>query len=264
VAGLSTSLKIIWLASGILQLAILVLLAVRRNYRAVPTFAWYIGLNLAQAFIMLGVYSHYGFGSEQAYHTFWAIEVVIMIVQTLASTELLHRALQDYAGIWELTWRVILLAVMTTIVVAWASASSNDQWGLMVAHRGYHLTFAVAFVLCLLLIRRYAISIDTVYKILVSGFCLYSCGTIFADTLLKLQYVKQSKVYVEVWNYSELLLFIAVLVVWIVALRQPVRVRAQQPTIVGSATYEVMAPHVNAQLRAINDSLRKFFDKEAA
>ena len=61
-----------------------------------------------------------------------------------------------------------------------------------------------------------------------------------------------------------MLLFVAVLVVWIVALRHPVRVRAQQPTIVGSATYEVMAPQVNAQLRAINDSLRKFFDKEAA
>lgn len=263
-AGLSTFLKIIWLASAVLQLAILVLVVVRRNYRAVPTFTWYIGLNLAQAFIMLGVYSHFGFRSEQAYHTYWALEVIIMVVQTLASTELLHRALQDYPGIWELTWRVILVAVIATIGVAWATANSNDQWGLMAAHRGYHSIFAVAFVLCLLLIQRYAISIDMVFKILVGGFCLYSCGTIFADTLLKLQYVKQSKAYAEVWNYSELLLFVVVLVVWIVALRHPVRVRAQQPNFVGGAAYEVMAPQVNAQLRAINDSLRKFFDKEAA
>ena len=81
---------------------------------------------------MFGVYSHYGFRSEQAYHTYWALEVIIMVVQTLASTELLHRALQDYPGIWELTWRVILVAVIATMGVAWATANSSDQWGLMI------------------------------------------------------------------------------------------------------------------------------------
>ncbi len=262
-AGLSTSLKILWLASFILQFAILVLLVFRRNYRAVPTFAWYIGVNFAQVFIMLGVYSHFGFESKQSFLTFWAVEVVVMILQTLASTELLHRALQDYPGIWELTWRVILSAIVVVIVYAWITANSQDQWGLWAAHRGYYLTFAVAFVLCLLLIRRYAISIDPVYKMLVGGFCFYACGSIFADTLLKSQYLMKFKGYATVWNHAEMSLFLIVLVVWTVALRHPVRVPARSTNLAGGTPYEVMAPQVNAQLRAINDSLRKFFDKEA-
>jgi hypothetical protein len=264
VAGLSTSIKLIWLASALLQFAIIVLIAVRRNYWAVPTFAWYIGLNLAQAFIMAGVYSHYGFYSREAFRTFWGLEVVIMVVQTLASTELLHRALQDYPGIWELTWRVIFCAVAVVIVYAWTTANSKDEWGLMAAHRGYYLTFALAFILCLLLIRRYDITIDPVYKILVGGFCFYSCGSIFADTLLKTQYLHNFKAYAAVWNNLELLLFVAVMVVWIVALRKAVQVRAQKSPLVGGAAYEVMAPQLNAQLREINDTLQKFFDKEAA
>jgi hypothetical protein len=253
-----------WFASVGLQLTILVLVVVRRNYRAVPTFAWYIGLNVAQAIVMVAVYSHFGFYSAPAYRTYWTIEIIIMVAQTLASTELLHRALQDYPGIWELTWRVILLAIITTIGIAWATANSNDQWGLLTAHRGYYLTFAVAFVICLLLIRRYEISVDPVYKMLVGGFCFYSCGSIFADTLLKLQYLMKFKAYAEVWNSAEMWLFVIVLTVWIIALRHPVRAPAETPSYIDGPPYEVVAPQVNAQLRAVNDSLKKFFDKKAA
>jgi hypothetical protein len=262
VAGLSTSLKLIWLASGVLQFAILVLVVVRRNYRVLPAFAWYIALNLVQALILVGIYSHFGFHSASSFRLYWAGEVVIMILQTLASTEALHRALQDYPGIWELTWRVILLAIFAVIVYSWRAANRNDIWGLLTARRGYYLTFAVAFVGCLLLIRRYSVSIDPVYKMLVGGFCFYSCGSIISDTLLKSQYLQRFPRYGEVWNYSQLWVFLVVLVIWIIALRHPVRVRSQAPSLGSGTNYEMVAPQVNAQLRAMNDTLRRFFDKQ--
>ncbi|MBV8514258.1 MAG: hypothetical protein JO260_03065 [Acidobacteria bacterium] len=240
------------------------LVVVRRNYRALPTFAWYIGLNLAQALIMLGVYSHFGFSSAPSFRAYWAGEVFIMIVQTLASTEALHRALQDYPGIWELTWRVILFAILAVTVHTWRAANRTDQWGLLTAHRGYYLTFAVAFVLCLLVIRRYSVSIDPVYKMLIGGFCFYSCGSIVADTIVKSQYLQRFPRYAQVWNYSQLWVFITVLVIWIIALRHPVRVRPQAPSLSGGTNYEVIGTQVNAQLRATNDTLRKFFEKRGA
>ena len=125
---------------------------------------------------MAGVYSHYGFHSAPSLPHLLGDQVLTMIAQTLASTELLHRALQDYPGIWELVWRVIWFAIIVIIGYSWWTADSKDQWGLWAAHRGYYLTFAVAFVLCLLLIRHYSISIDPVYKVLLGGFCFYSCG----------------------------------------------------------------------------------------
>jgi hypothetical protein len=261
VTGLSTSLKLIWLASGILQFAILVLLVVRRHYRTLPMFAWYIGLNLAQAIIMVGIYSHFGFYSAPSFRTYWATEVIIMVAQTLASTELLHRALQGYPGIWQLTWRVIFSAIIVVTIRAWATANSTDQWGLWSAHIGYYLTFAIAFVFCLLLIRRYSILIDPVYKMLVGGFCFYSCGSIIADALMKSQYLKRFPAYAEVWNYSELWVFVITLVVWIVALRHPVRASSQAPSTPSGGAYEEIGPQVNARLRELNETLRKFFRK---
>jgi len=262
VTGLSTFLRVIWLASGVLQLIIFVLILWLRHYRTLPAFAWYIGLNLAQAIVLVPVYSHYGFVSAAAFRAYWATQVITMVAQMLASTTLLHRALEDYPGIWELSWRVIWLAIVIVIGYSWATANSKDRWGLMYAHRGFYLTFAVAFVACLLLIRHYAIAIDPVYKVLIAGFCLYSCGNFLTDTLLKSQFMEHFPKYSEVWNASDLLIFFAVLVVWVVALRHPVRQSTQVPRASGIA-YEEFAPQLNARLRELNDTLRRFFRRQA-
>jgi hypothetical protein len=264
VTGLSTILRMIWFASGILQIAILILIVSRRHYRTLPMFAWYIGLNFAQALILIPVYSHFGFISEASFRIYWATEVITMIAQTLASTELLHRALQDYPGIWELAWRLILSAIVVVIVYSWITANKNDQWGLMYADRGYYLTFAVAFVLCLLLVRHYSVAMDPVYKVLLGGFCFYSCGAFVSDTLLKAQFMQHLPKYSDVWNESELLIFFVVLVVWIVALRHPVSVPVKTSSGIGAGAYEQIGPQVNARLRELNDTLRKFFRKQAA
>jgi hypothetical protein len=265
VTDLPALLRIIWIASGVLQLAILVLIVVRRHYRTLPMFAWFVGLNLAQALVMAGVYQHYGFASALAFRAFWASEVITMIVQTLASAEILHRALDDYPGIWELVWRVILLSVIVIIGYSWMTASREGQWGLLAAVRGYYLTFAIAFVLCLLVVRHYSISIDPVYKLLLGGFCFYSCGCFVSDTLLKQQFLDHFKKYSDVWNESELLIFFVVLMVWVVALRHPVRAAAltpsSGPSIPSGGAYEIIAPQINSRLRELNDTLRKFFRK---
>ena len=261
--GLSLFLRIIWFASGVLQLGILVLIFSLRHYRTLPTFSWYIGLNLSQAIVLLIVYSHYGFLSGPSFHTYWGTQVVIMIVQTLASAEILHRALQDYPGIWELTWRLILCAVIVVIAYSWYTANRADEWGLLSADRGYYFTFAVAFISCLLLIRHYSVSIDPVYKIMLGGFCFYSCGAFVADTVLKAQFLEHFPKYSEVWNESELLIFFTVLVVWVVALRHSVAVPARPAPPSGGA-YEVVGPQVNLELQKLNDTLRKFFRRQAA
>jgi hypothetical protein len=263
VTGLSAFLQDIWFASGVLQIAILALIVARRHYRPLPMFSLYIGLNLAQAVILFYVYGHFGFASVTSFQIYWATQVLAMIAQTLASTELLHRALQDYPGIWELSWRIISFAILVVIGYAWATANRNDKWGLLHAVRGFYLTFAVAFIACLLLIRHYSIAIDQVYRSLIGGFCFYACGSFVADTLLKHQAMNSFPKYAEVWNSAELLIFFVVLIAWSAALWHPVRVPAQGPGP-GNVNYETFSPQVNARLREMNDSLRKFFGRRAS
>lgn len=259
---LSTFLRIVWLASAVLQVGILALIVFHHHYRSLPRFAWFIALNLAQAIILFVVYSRYGFNSEMAFRVFWATQVITMVAQTLASIELLHRALQDYPGIWELAWRLILVALLGVLAYSWATATPGGDWGLWAADRGFNLTFAIAIILCLLLVRHYTISIDPVYKAILGGFCFNSCGAIIADTLLRAQIQLHFPAYAEVWNEMEMLIFFVVLVVWVVALRHPVRVLAS-PGTTGAVPYEEFAPQINARLRELNDTLRKFFRKQA-
>jgi hypothetical protein len=263
VSGLSPFLQVIWIASVALQVASLALVVLRRHYRTLPSFTWYIGLNFAQAIILVAAYSHWGFTSTTAFRMFWTTEAITMIAQTLASIEILHRALEDYPGIWALTWRLITFAVIAVVVYAGATADRNDQWGLMAVDRGYNLTFAVATVACLLLVRHYSISIDRVYKAMLGGFCLYSCGVFVSDTLMQKLFLEHFPKYSEVWNESELLIFLATEFVWIFALVHPVRGKAKTPSASSATAYEEFAPQVNARLRELNDTLRKFFRKQA-
>jgi hypothetical protein len=261
VTGLSTFLRYLWAANAALQLLIVSLIFTRRHYRTLPLFTSYIILNLCQAALLLPVYSHFGLASPTSYHIFWITQAVAMLAQTLASTELLHRALWDYPGIWALAWRLVMVAVTIVVIYSWATADRESQWGLLTADRGYYLTFAVAMVSCLLLVRYYSISIDPVYKVLLGGFCLYSCATVLSDSLYKWLYLRKFKFLTDVWNDSEMVVFFFVLLVWTVALRLPVRVLAQSAPP-DQASYDQLSPQLNARLREINDVLRRFFRRE--
>jgi hypothetical protein len=264
VTDFSIFLQVIWFGAEALQVAILALILARRHYRKLPLFSLYIGLNVAQTIICAYVYKQFGFHSETAYWTYWATQIVTMIAQTLASTELLRRALQDYPGIWELSWRIILFSIIVLIGYCWATANTKDQWGLLYGVRGYYVIFALAFTACLLLARHYSIPIDPVYQALIGGFCFYACGSFVADTVLEKQFSQSFPKYSEVWNSSKMLLFFATLVVWTVALWHPVRATAQGPGAGdGDIDYRNFSPQVNARLREMNDSLRKFFGRQA-
>lgn len=262
--SLSIFLRYSWAACIALQLTILVFLIAKRHFRTLPIFTSYIFLNLCQAAVLLVVYSRHDLYSHTSYNIFWIAQAITMFAQTLAASELLHRALWDYPGIWALTWRLIAVATTGVIAYSWATADKTDDWGLLSADRGYNLTFAVAMISCLALVRYYSVSIDRVYKSLLGGFCLYSCGVILADTLQKSLFEQHYGASAEIWNNSEMLIFLAVLVVWTFALSHPVRVPALPlgPSPSDQSSYDQLSPQLNARLREINDILRKFFRKE--
>jgi hypothetical protein len=251
-----------WAASAALQILIAALIISRRHYRTLPLFSSYILLNLCQAALLFPVYAHFGISSNVSFRVFWTSQAIIMVAQTLASTELLHRALSDYPGIWALAWRLVMLAVVIVVLYSWATADRASEWGLLSADRGYYLTFSVAMVSCLLLVRYYSISIDPVYKALLGGFCFYSCSFVVIDTLYKALSQLNYPAF-DVWNNSELIAFSVVLVAWAVALRHSVRVPALQASSASQPPYDQISPQLNARLRELNDVLRRFFRSQA-
>jgi hypothetical protein len=159
-ATLSPSILLLWAISSIVQLTVLFYVVTRRHFRTIPLFSLYIALNLCQAALLCFVYSQFGFTSLIARQSSWLSEPIILAAQALAAMEILHRVLRQYAGIWALAWRLVALAAVIVIGYVLTSAKQSPDWSLMILNRGYHLTFAVALISCLILVRFYSIPID--------------------------------------------------------------------------------------------------------
>jgi hypothetical protein len=247
----------IWISSTVIQFSVLFALLVRRHYQSLPTFSIYIGLNLCQAFLLAGAYSRFAFSSHVAAKIFWISESITLVAQALAASEVLHLVLHHYSGIWALAWRLIATAAVVVVCFALANAKETPNWRLMIAHRGYHLTFAVALISCLLLVRVYSIPVEPAYKTLLAGFCVYSCSAVIAGTLLQALVVRQFPKAGDIWNYLEMLVFMGVQVAWAVALRHRVTAIDRQ-VLRPPSDYDRISPEVNSRLRELNDVLSKF------
>jgi hypothetical protein len=256
-ATLPPLILLLWAISAMVQMTVLSLVVTRRHFHTLPFFSVYIALNLCQAALLFFMYSQFGFNSHEARQSSWLSESLILIVQTFAATEVLYRVLRHYAGIWGLAWRLIVFAAVIVIWHALESAKQSPEWKLMIANRGYHLTFALSLISCLLLVRFYSIPIDPVYKALLAGFCVFSCTVVVANTLFQTLFLRHFLDSGVVWNYLEMVTFLAVQIAWAVALRHRVRVDDKPPLLPPSA-YDRLSPDVNARLRTLNDALSRF------
>ncbi len=248
---------LLWAIEVIVQLTVLSLVVAKRHIHTLPLFSLYIALNLCQAAFLFFVYSQYGFTSPTARQLSWPSEQVILTAQALAAAEVLYRVLRHYAGIWALAWRLIAAAAFIVICYALVSAKLSPHWTLLIANRGFHLTFAVALISCLLLVRFYAIPIDPLYKALMGGFCVLSCTIVVDNTLFQALFLRQFPNSGVIWNSLVMVVFIGVQMVWALALRHPVRVD-DQPALLPPDTYDRLSPDVNSRLRDLNDVLSRF------
>jgi hypothetical protein len=253
---------LLWAVSILVQTIVLALVISNRHFRTLPFFAVYSVLNLCQAAFLIFVYSKFGYTSQEAREMYWISEPITLTAQALAAGEVLHRVLWAYVGIWGLAWRLIAAATSIVVFYAAVSAEKTPEWRLLIANRGFHLTFAVGLVSCLLLVRSYAIPVDPVYKALLGGFCFFSCIVVADNTLLQLLFVRRHPGFGNTWNYLEMVAFIGVQSVWAVALRQPIRA-GEKPTLLPPSTYDRISPEVNAGLRRLNDILSRLWRLEA-
>jgi hypothetical protein len=261
-ATLPTLMLSLWAIESIVQLGVLFLIVTKRHFHALPLFSVYVAVNVCQSALLLFVYLRFGFTSHAAQQASWLSEPVVLAVQAGAATEVLHRVLRHYAGIWAMAWRLIAIAAVIVICYASASAVQSPDWRLLIVNRGYHLTFAVALISCLLLVRWYSIPVDPVYKMLLGGFCVFSCASVAANTVLQVLFLRHFPKFSEVWNYLEVIVFLGVQIAWAVALRHPVQVE-EKPALLPPSTYDRLSPEVNSHLRALNDLLARFLRLQA-
>lgn len=256
--------KAIWACSILGQLIVLVLLFLKGNFRRVPLFTAYTALNICQAGFLLLLYLIPGINSATFLNLAWASEFVTLVAQALATTEILGVTLKRYAGIWGLGWRALAsTSALVVMVVALTSRGHNAGERLFELNRGYHLTFATAVIVCLLLVRYYSIRVPTAYKMILGGFCLNSCVEVLIYTFIQAFFHRNFAVHQEWWEFLTTMSFLAALAIWVVAVRKPFPAEDRQIASLSESEYQQLSPEIDKQLRLVNEKLLRLWKLEA-
>jgi len=257
--ALASSVIWVWALSILLQLALFALLFLKGNFRRLPVLTTYVALNLGQAAYLIVLYS--GAGSNLRFLA-WSSEAITLVFQALAATEALHLVLKPYPGIWGLGWRALgFISAMLLAFIAKHTAG-NYNWALLEADRGYHLLFATAVISCFLLIRYYSIAIPVAYKLLLAGFCFYSCTMILTNTILQSVLYRNFAAYEPVWQFASVFAFALVQAVWLTALWRPLPADDRRHALPSDEIYQRVSPVIDERLRLLNEKLMRLWKKE--
>jgi hypothetical protein len=259
--GFPLQVLVLWGCSSLVQLVVLVLLFKEGSFRKLSSFTVYTALNICQVGFLLFVYGH-GFGPKTTETLAWFSEAITLVAQSFAATEILQVVLRPYQGIWGLAWRLLAFTAIVVIVlyakITYPSWSKAAWFELDVC---YHLTFAIAMLGCLLLIRYYSIPVPKPYKTILIGFCFCSCADLLINKVFRpIFYLPGNQ---NLWRSATMLSFIVVLLLWAVALWKPLP--AENPRLAASSddAYQRLSPEINDRLRLLNEKLQRLWKLEA-
>jgi hypothetical protein len=262
-AGLANSVLWVWGISVAVQAVVCFVLIFKGHFRKVPAFSAFVAANVCQAGLLYLVYSQFGFGSRTALVVSWSSQACILLLRILATMEVLHLVLGRYRGIWGLGWRVLAGTFGVLLLYAGIEAGRNVSWAIVLADRGFHLAFAVALVACLLLIRYYSIAVEPAYKVLLGGFCVYSCIVVLANTVGHWVLLRGFRNYQPIWQLTTLVTFVGVQVAWAVGLWKTAPVQESQPALLTTSFYQQVSPQINERLSLLNEQLTQFWRPRA-
>ena len=245
-----------------MQLALCGILIYFRHFRKLPLFTAYVCLNIAQSFFLYLIYLHYGSYSHAAKLAGWWSEGITLLARIFATLEILHVVLIAYRGIWGLTWRLLASTSVVIFVCVVAASWGDAGRALMRADRGYHLIFATALISCLALIRHYLIRVGKAYKVLLVGFCFYSCVRILLHTVLYDSLYQQRSQHTTIWQVLVITPYLIVLLFWGAALLRPLPKMRKRQAVLPTSLYRRISPEIHLQLQAINRQLMNFFKIE--
>jgi hypothetical protein len=258
IAGIAHFQQVMWAVNTAAGAVLLLLLGVRKNYRAYPAFTFYIFVNLALGILLFMAYRRWGFSSTASWLSAWGLQAVAVCARALAVFELCKHMLSRYAGIWALAQRILL--VCAGLVLLYSSLAARYQWELALssADRGLELSIASVIVVLFLFARYYGVRVEGIDRSLAIGFCLYACFSALNDTILE-RYLYR---YATLWSLLHVLSFFASLFLWSWALRKSRTETAAQESLLPLGVYQSVTPQVNMRLRLLNDQLYKIWKPE--
>lgn len=252
-------LQVLWGVNALAAIALVVLLAVRKNFRAYPIFTFYVAVNLITGGIVYLLYRWTGLYSSILWRLGWAMQGSVICARALAVSELCKRILARYVGIWGVAWRVLVGSAAA--VLLYSSFAEKYRWDLLVtrADRSLELAIAVVIVGALIFARAYNVQTDPADRLLAVGFCFYSCFCVLNNTVLE-RYLGD---YANLWNLLGMPAYLVSMLLWTWALWETQPHIRREERLLPAGVYQVVMPEVNVRLRLLNERLSQFWKSEA-
>lgn len=257
--SLPTSSLFLWALSIALNLLLFLLIVLRSRYRLYPFFSAYLAINLLQTAVGLVSYSRFSFFSEKAYFIGWLSQAVVVLARTCAAGEICYRALGAYRGIWALASRIILACAFVVLGLALYFGRHGYETAFLTGEIGCEAFIATGIAGLFIFARYYEVLIPQPTSSLGMALGLFSCFKIVNDVILE----NALRAHPIAWNNAGMVAFVAALVIWIAAVRQPAPLAHPQPRLSPVALYELVMPQVNKRLADLNEHLIQFWDLDS-
>jgi len=250
--------QVLWALNTVTGTLLLVLLVVRKNYRAYSAFTFYIFFNLLLGIFVFVIYRLRG-GASMAYWRFaWGMQAVAVGARAVAVAEVCRHFLSRFPGIWALAKRLLLVCV--GLVLAYSGLAARHSWNLAVsgADRALELSIAAVIVVLFLFTRYYDIPLESTDQSVAVGFFLYSCFYALDNTLLE-RYLNS---FAALCSALGMLAFFASLSLWSWALRKSRVPISSEEVLLPMGVYQTLTPQINLRLHSLNDQLCKILKPE--
>lgn len=258
-AGAITLLKDLWILSIALQIAILIAMTVKKQFRDLPALYAYVVINLLQAAIIYLAYFRTEYNSKSAFWAAWASQIVVVVARWIAVCELFRIILSHFRGIWGLAWRVFVAFGSIALVVAFVLGGHDYNRIVSTFDLGIEFAIATVLVTFFLFTRYYQVEIEFSLRSIGIAFCLYSCFRVFNDTFTQ----KFLREYSSTWNLVDEVTYIAtvILIGWALYVlhSQP----AREVNLLPRKIYGQFIPQANQRLGSLNDRLNQMLKSKA-
>jgi hypothetical protein len=247
--------RLLWSITFLINTALVVLLVYRKNHRVFPFFFIYALLNLLQGVVLFESYRIWGFRSAVSMRVAWSAQGLVTFTRAVAVSEICHRVLAKFRGIWGLAWRLLFAAGAFISFYAWGVSRGSWPFAILNLDRGLELAMTTVIVLLFAFARYYEVGVEPAVQTVAIGFFLYSCLHVLNDTILE----AGSHRYATLWNLLGTLSFLASMLLWSCAFRRTQPATTFETELMPEDLYRTLAPEIDARLRELNEQLRHFW-----
>ena len=233
--------------TGILTLAL-----VRRVWRRLPFFIFYLGLLVMVDWTRWVVWTQNGVASSIYSWTFWLTQPMLILARAGALADICRAALRAYTGVWQVA-RMLLAGTAAAMLLV-AAARTAGTLGIIsyciFVERELEIAIVVIVVLLLTVCRYYGVRLQRPLGAFAFGLAFYSSVVVINSSVslgrLSLPWAVFSDVRILAFNVA--------LLAWTLALRFPLP-ESEVPALQTAPEFEEASFAVDQRMRELNKTL---------